>query len=175
MHTVERSATDPAALRHAMSQFATGVAVITSRDFLGRPVGTTVNALSSLSLDPPLVLVCLSQTSRTLEALRQHCGFAVNVLSEDQQPLAELFAQPGSAGDWPEGDLLAADVPHVDGALAVVECGVHEIINGGDHDIVLGAVVHTRVRDDRQPLLFHGDSFKQFVGLLRCREPARAS
>lgn len=175
MRAVKPPATDPAALRRAMAQFATGVAVITSRDFLGRPVGATVNALSSLSLDPPLVLVCLSQTSRTLEALRQHGGFAVNVLCDDQRELAELFAQPGSAGDWPDAELGAPEVPHIDDALAVVECGVHEIVNGGDHDIVLGAVRETAVADDREPLLFHGGSFKQFVGALRCREPAHAS
>jgi flavin reductase (DIM6/NTAB) family NADH-FMN oxidoreductase RutF len=164
--TVEPPTTDPIALRRAMGQFATGVAVITSRDFLGRPVGSTVNALSSLSLDPPLVLVCLAQTSRTLEALRQHGAFAVNVLSASQVELAELFAQPGSAGDWPEAELGAADVPHIEQAAAVVECDVHDIVTGGDHDIVLGAVRHTRTRDGAEPLLFHGGSFKQFVGAL---------
>jgi flavin reductase (DIM6/NTAB) family NADH-FMN oxidoreductase RutF len=166
MATVEPPTTDPIELRRAMGQFATGVAVITSRDFLGRPVGSTVNALSSLSLDPPLLLVCLSQTSRTLESLRQHGAFAVNVLSADQVELAELFARPGSAGDWQEGELGAADVPRIDDALAVVECGVHDILTGGDHDIVLGAVRHTRTRDSAEPLLFHGGSFKQFVGTL---------
>jgi 3-hydroxy-9,10-secoandrosta-1,3,5(10)-triene-9,17-dione monooxygenase reductase component len=120
--------------------FAAGVAVITARDFLGRPVGATVNSPASLSLAPPLVTLRLSPTSRALEALRQQGGFAVNILCEDQQSLAELFSQPGSAGDWPEGDLLAADLPHLEGTLTVVECSVREIINGGDHDVVLGTV-----------------------------------
>jgi flavin-dependent trigonelline monooxygenase, reductase component len=132
----------------AMERAATGVAVITSRDFLGRPVGTTVNTVSTLSFDPPLVAVALAPTSRTLEALGRHRAFAVNVLSEDQQELAELFAQPGSAGDWPEGDLCAADAPLVEETLAALECELHEIVPGGDHDVVIGAVQRARVDDD---------------------------
>src|SRR5205807_4605463 len=104
------------ALRDAMSQFATGVTVITSRDALGWPVGTTVNALSSLSLDPPQILVCLAQTSRTLRALRQHRAFAVNVLAAHQRPLAALFAQPGSSGHYTTSSPGAADVPTIDDA-----------------------------------------------------------
>ena len=118
----------------------TGLAVITSRDFLGRPVGATVDAVSSLSLDPPRVRLRLSPTSRTLEALRQHGGFAVNFLSDEQRELAELFAQPGSAGDWPEAELGAPEVPVVDGALTIVQCDVDEIVIADDHDIVICSV-----------------------------------
>src|SRR5277367_5663858 len=78
----------PAELRDAMGCFATGVTVITSVDAGGEPVGTTANAVTSLSLDPPLILVCFDRSSRTLEALAGHGAFAVNVLGARQQHLS---------------------------------------------------------------------------------------
>src|SRR4051794_23219207 len=87
-------------LRLAMGQFATGVTVVTSRDRAGAPVGTTANAVTSVSLDPPLVLVCLDRTSLTLRALRGHRAFAVNVLAEEQRELCAAFARRGSDGAW---------------------------------------------------------------------------
>jgi 3-hydroxy-9,10-secoandrosta-1,3,5(10)-triene-9,17-dione monooxygenase reductase component len=112
-----------------MGQFATGVAVITAADATGRPFGGTADAISSLSLDPPLVLASLRRESETLAALRDTGRFAVNVLEAGGRELSDRFA-PRDHG-----------VPVLDGALAVLTCRVHEIADGGDHVIVIGEVV----------------------------------
>src|SRR3984957_9944612 len=89
-----------AELRLAMGHFATGVTVVTSVAADGQPVGTTANAVSSLSLDPPLLLVCFDRSSQTLEAVRAHGAFAVNVLAAPQQNLSANFARRGLAAVW---------------------------------------------------------------------------
>jgi flavin reductase (DIM6/NTAB) family NADH-FMN oxidoreductase RutF len=133
-------------LRGAMSRFATGVTVVSSYAQDGAPVGTTASAVTSVSLEPPLVLVCLAHESHTLAALREHGGFAINVLAGEHAALAAEFARPAVAA--------AGDGPVVPDALAVLECDLHDILPGGDHAIVLGRVVATAVADeDRSPLL----------------------
>src|SRR5579862_2063887 len=91
----------PAAeFRAAMGHFATGVTVVTSVDADGAPVGTTANAVTSLSLDPPLILVCFDLTSVTLAAIRARGAFAVNVLAAEQEHLSSGFARRGLAAAW---------------------------------------------------------------------------
>src|SRR5258708_24175889 len=90
----------PAELREAMGHFATGVTVITSVGEDGRPVGTTANAVTSLSLDPPLVLACFDLGSSTLRAIREHGAFVVNVLGHRQRHLSVNFARRGLAAAW---------------------------------------------------------------------------
>jgi 3-hydroxy-9,10-secoandrosta-1,3,5(10)-triene-9,17-dione monooxygenase reductase component len=143
-------------LRAAMGHFATGVAVVTASDAEGRPFGTTANAISSLSLDPPLVLACLRRTSETLAALRQTGRFAVNVLGAGQRPLSERFACRAQPDTWDGvAHRLPDGVPVLDAALATVECALHEIADGGDHVIVIGRVVAVGHPDDREePLVF---------------------
>src|ERR1700727_1319520 len=89
--------------RHAVGHFATGVTVVTSIDADGEPVGTTANAVTSLSLDPPLVLVCFDLNSATLAAIRGHHAFAVNVLGQRQHQLSSNFAKRGLAAVWDGG------------------------------------------------------------------------
>ena len=147
----------PADLRHVMGHFATGVTVVTSVAPDGRPVGTTANAVSSLSLDPPLLLVCFDLSSQTLAAIGTHGAFAVNILAAPQRELSANFARRGSAADW-------NDVPHVPGltgsprlygVLAALECVVEHRLPGGDHEIVVGRVraAHTS-GGEGAPLLF---------------------
>ncbi|MGH3166473.1 MAG: flavin reductase family protein [Trebonia sp.] len=95
----------PDLLRHAMGHFATGVTVITLVGADGRPVGTTANAVSSLSLDPPLLLACFDRSSRTLAAIGTHGAFAVNVLAASRRELSSNLARRGNAADWD-------DMPH---------------------------------------------------------------
>jgi flavin reductase (DIM6/NTAB) family NADH-FMN oxidoreductase RutF len=90
----------PAQLREAMGHFATGVTVVTSVGADGEPVGTTANAVTSLSLEPPLVLVCFDLSSATLAAIRSHGAFAVNVLGHRQRHLSANFAKRGLAAAW---------------------------------------------------------------------------
>ena len=154
--TVEIEVT-AAALRHAMGNFATGVTVITSGDAAGRPAGTTANAVSSLSLDPPLLLVCLDRTSQTLAAIATHGAFAVNILAAPQEELSANFARCGPAADWngvPHRPGLTGS-PRLHGVLATLECTVEHRLPGGDHEIVIGRVRHAHVDDgEADPLLF---------------------
>jgi flavin reductase (DIM6/NTAB) family NADH-FMN oxidoreductase RutF len=133
-----------AEFRDAMGHFATGVAVVTSVDTDGKPVGTTANAVTSLSLDPPLVIVCFDRGSLTLRAVRGHGAFVVNVLAAPQQHLSRNFARRGLAAAWdgiqhrrgPTGS------PRLEDVLAVLECTVEHALPGGDHEIIVGRVRH---------------------------------
>lgn len=142
-------------LREAMGRFATGVTVVSTRGETGDPLGTTASAVASVSLEPPLVLVCLAHTSLTLQALRGHEAFALNVLAAEHSDLALAFAQPGPCEAWGEGPPVTgrSGVPLVDGALAVLDCAVHEVLDAGDHAIVLGRVLATELPADGEPLL----------------------
>jgi flavin reductase (DIM6/NTAB) family NADH-FMN oxidoreductase RutF len=131
-----------AEFRDAMGHFATGVTVVTSVDGAGQPVGTTANAVTSLSLDPPLVIVCFDLDSVTLQAIRGHGAFVVNVLAAPQQHLSRNFARRGLAAGWdgiqhrrgPTGS------PRLEDVLAVLECTVEHALPGGDHEIIVGRV-----------------------------------
>src|ERR1700735_2873973 len=97
MQQTDVSAAD---FRHAIGHFATGVTVVTTVDADGQPAGTTAHAVSSLSLDPPLILVCFDRSSKTLESVQAHGAFAVNVLGARQQHLSANFARRGLAAAW---------------------------------------------------------------------------
>ncbi len=146
-----------AALRDAMGHFATGVTVVTSVGANGEPVGTTANAVSSLSLDPPLVLVCFDLGSSTLRAIRGHGAFVVNVLGHRQGHLSANFARRGLSAAW-DGVRHRRGLtgsPRLDGVLAVVECTVEHALPGGDHEIVVGRVRHVETSGDgARPLVF---------------------
>ena len=159
----------PAELREAMGHFATGVTVITSVDACGDPVGTTANAVTSLSLDPPLVLVCFDLNSSTLAAIRGHGAFAVNVLGHRQRHLSANFARRGLSAAWdevthhrgPTGSPRLADV------IAVIECTVEHALPGGDHEIVIGRVRHVATGgEDGTPLLFWRGRYASIDGQL---------
>ena len=107
-------------MREAMGHFATGVTVVTARDGEGETVGTTVNAVSSVSLQPPLLLVCLARDSHTLSAIRESSRFAINILAADQHHHSDRFAARGAearAGEVPFAE-HPIGVPHLDGSLA---------------------------------------------------------
>jgi flavin reductase (DIM6/NTAB) family NADH-FMN oxidoreductase RutF len=154
-------------LRETMGHFATGVAVVTATDGAGRPFGTTANAISSLSLDPPLVLACLRRESETLSAIRQTGRFAINLLGAGQEALSDRFARTAHPSTW-EGiaHRLPDGVPVLDEALATVECLTHELADGGDHVIVIGRVVAVSRPDDHAaaPLLFHRGRYAALGG-----------
>ncbi|HYZ56557.1 MAG TPA: flavin reductase family protein [Streptosporangiaceae bacterium] len=149
----------PAAqFRHAIGRFATGVTVVTSVGADGKPVGTTANAVSSLSLDPPLVLVCFDRESLTLHAVRAHGAFVINVLAAPQRQLSVNFARRGLAAAWHGVRHRPGRTgsPRLDGVLAALECTVEHCLPGGDHEIVIGRVrdVETNGDDEAAPLLY---------------------
>jgi flavin reductase (DIM6/NTAB) family NADH-FMN oxidoreductase RutF len=158
MHqSLERTAS-PADLRRAMGRFPTGVTVVTSLSAAGEPVGSTANAVTSVSLDPPLLLVCFARTSLTLAAVQSHGAFAVNVLGERHSALSAAFARRGSGEAWDgiEPATGSTGSPLLPGALAALDCNLERQLPGGDHVIVLGRVLEIAVgEDDHAPLVFY--------------------
>jgi flavin reductase (DIM6/NTAB) family NADH-FMN oxidoreductase RutF len=159
--------TNPAAIgsadfRRAMGRFATGVTVVTSVDSAARPVGTTASAVTSLSLNPPLLLVCLDRGSQTLAAVRSHGAFAVNVLEARQRHLSANFARSGQAAAWDEvrHRLGPTGSPRLHGVIAAMECTVERFLAGGDHEIVVGRVCEVETGDESvAPLLYWQGSY----------------
>ena len=153
--------------RRAIGHFATGVTIVTSVGPDGQPVGTTANAVASLSLDPPLLLVCLDRLSVTLEAVRAHGAFVVNVLAARQRHLSANFARPGLAATWE--DVLhqpgRTGSPRLDGVLAALECAVEDRLPGGDHEIVVGRVLEVETAGkDTAPLLYWRGGYGSLLG-----------
>jgi flavin reductase (DIM6/NTAB) family NADH-FMN oxidoreductase RutF len=132
---------DPRALRNAFGSFLTGVTVVTANDVEGRPIGFTANSFTSVSLDPALLLVCLAKRSSNFATLTGAKGFAVNILAEDQEAVSNTFARPSedrfATVDWRNGPHGS---PVLDGASAWFDCAMHEIVDAGDHAILVGAI-----------------------------------
>jgi flavin reductase (DIM6/NTAB) family NADH-FMN oxidoreductase RutF len=149
----------PQAFLRACAQFATGVAITTVLDSTGAPHGMTVNSFTSVSLQPPLVLVCIDHKARILEHLASSELFAINILRENQQALSRRFSTPdddrfGSV-EWVPGD---TSMPLIPGALATLECVVVERLKSGDHTILVGEVV-SAVRHEGRPLLYFSSAY----------------
>ncbi len=132
---------DPRTLRNAFGSYMTGVTVVTSKAADGTPVGFTANSFSSVSLDPPLLLVCPGKFLSTYECFANCSQFAVNILAEGQEDVANIFASY-------KGDRFVR-VPHredalgnllIDGALAQFSCKTHHAMDAGDHSILVGEV-----------------------------------
>lgn len=145
-------------MREVMGHFATGVTVVTAVDGGGGAVGTTANSVASVSLCPPLLLVCLGRDSNTLAAIHTGRRFAVNVLAEDQRGQSERFAARGAPS--PDGDAdfekHPAGVPVIAGAHATLVCEVEEVHGAGDHEIVIGRVLDLAPgRREARPLIFY--------------------
>lgn len=147
--------------RHALSQFATGVTIVTTRDRSGRPLGLTVNAFCSVSLTPPLVLVCIDRRSEANAGFQETGVFNVSVLAEDQQEISRRFAARGAA-KFAGPSLPAGEngVPVVEGAVAVIECRVTAAHSAGDHTIYVGEVTRLLSRPGR-PLLYHSSAYQR--------------
>ena len=155
--TPERTAVSAGEFRRGMGRFATGVTVVTSVDYAGQPVGTAANAVTSLSLDPPLVLVCFDHGSQTLAAVRSHGAFVVNVPAARQRHLSANFARRGLAAAWDEVRHRPGPTgsPRLHGVLAALECTVEQYLPGGDHEIVIGRVHEVETGDETVgPLLY---------------------
>lgn len=132
---------DPRVLRHAFGTFMTGVTVVTTRTEAGDPLGFTANSFTSVSLDPPLVLVCLANRSNNYDAFSKGRGFAVNILSEGQKEISNTFARPSddrfAAVDWQDGPHGG---PIIDGVSAWFDCSLFKTVEAGDHVILVGKI-----------------------------------
>ena len=160
----------PRELRDVFGLFATGVTVVTAVGADGHPVGITANSVTSVSLDPPLMLWCLSSASSKLAAFAPGRPFAIHILAADQADVALQFARRGSL--WPQ-EVVLPDAsplrpdgmpvpPSVAGALARIDCLTTVWTDGGDHKVILGAIEALQARH-AAPLVFHASRFGSFT------------
>lgn len=153
-------------MRKVMGHFATGVSVVTARGAGDAPVGTTANGISSVSLDPPLLLACLARSSGTLAAIRSGGRFGVNILADDQRHHSDHFAAKGETARCHRVGFSDSElgVPVLPGALATILCEVEAIHPAGDHEIVIGAARHLEHSEPgARPLLFYRGSYLQLL------------
>jgi flavin reductase (DIM6/NTAB) family NADH-FMN oxidoreductase RutF len=148
--------------RKIMGQFATGVTVVTTDGEAG-PHGLTANAVASLSLDPPLVLVAVEKRAHSLEYLRKNRCFAVNILRLEQEETSRRFATPGPE-DFTGLKLTRAvtSAPVLSDCLAFIDCRVVDILPGGDHEIFVGEIVAGEYHGG-EPLLFYAGGYRRLV------------
>ncbi|MFP5225260.1 MAG: flavin reductase family protein [Actinomycetota bacterium] len=165
----------PERLKGVMRRFAAGVTVITSMNADGGPAGMTATAFTSVSIDPPMVLVCANAESRTSAAIAEHGSFAVNLLAADDRPLAELFASR-AADKFAEIDWTLEDpgVPVLAAALASVRCRVARTVQAGTHLVYIGEVVGADSTDG-EPLIYLDGDYRQASALDRDRSGPPAS
>jgi flavin reductase (DIM6/NTAB) family NADH-FMN oxidoreductase RutF len=164
-------AVDAASFRRALGQFASGVTVVTTRDAAGHPLGLTVSSFCSVSLHPPLVLVCIDHRSDANTGMRESGLFAVNVLAEGQEDVSRRFATPGR--EKTKGFAFAEGhqgLPLVPAALAHVECRVRSFHDEGDHAVWVGEVLHVAAHPGR-PLLYHAGAYHGLPGGPRSGKP----
>lgn len=158
---------DPSEYRRVLGHFPTGVTVVTGADATGT-AGMAIGSFASVSLDPPLVMFCPGKTSTSWLRIKETGAFCVNVLGEDQKDVCGVFA--GKAEDKFEGiDWTTATTgsPVIPGSLAVIDCEIHAVLDGGDHDIVVGLVTSMSTADDageRGPLLFFQGGYGRYEG-----------
>lgn len=155
----QKSATpiDPRRFRQVMGSFATGVTVITALGADGEVIGLTANAFSALSIEPPLVLVCLDYGSGSYRQIQQHGAFAVNILSDQQTDVALDFARRGpDKGAASKCRVSDRSLPLLEQSLAWIECALDREYEGGDHAILIGRVLELHAKDEgSHPLLYY--------------------
>jgi len=156
---------DPSRFRDVMGRFATGVSVVTASGPEGA-VGMTANAITSLSLDPLLLLVCFDRESRTLPVVRETGAFGVNILATGQEALARVFASKA-----PEAEKFAGvahsvhdGIPVLDDAHAWIGCRLRDLVAGGDHMIGI-AEVHSAEAGDGAPLVWYRGAYGSLAGM----------
>jgi flavin reductase (DIM6/NTAB) family NADH-FMN oxidoreductase RutF len=159
-----KSAVDSRLFRDVMGTFASGVTVVTL-NVDGTPRGMTANAFLSLSLDPPMVIVCVQETGSMYPLFEQAEAFGVNVLAADQQAVSDLFAKHG-VPDEPMGGFEyrvgSLGVPLLGGVLGYAECQIVERLPGGDHTIVIGEATDVAFdREEADPLLFYRGRYRE--------------
>jgi flavin reductase (DIM6/NTAB) family NADH-FMN oxidoreductase RutF len=157
-----RTGSDPRTLRDALGCFATGVTVVTCFDAEGLPVGITANSFTSVSMEPPLLLVCIHKQAACASAFTVADHFAINVLQTEQQPASIRFStrQEDRFGvnDWSRGEFGA---PVLKESLGVFECERFAVYDGGDHHILVGQVVKASFDANLDPLLFFRGRYRR--------------
>ncbi len=162
MNSAEREAVTPAGYRDAMARFASGVTVVTTRDDLGHPYGFTASSFCPVSMEPPLILVCIGRSALAFDAFLACRRFVVSILADHHREVAERFGTK-HADKFGGGGLTATPdgLPAVRDALAVVECDTAGRVDAGDHVILLGAVYRLRTAPGR-PIVYSDRAYGQF-------------
>ena len=151
---------DPGDFREGLSRFASGVTVVTTRDGDGSAHGLTVSAFCSLSLEPPLILICIEKGIRSHDALSASSHFVVNVLNADQMDISNRFAS--QVDDRFDGIATRPGIdgiPVIEDAVATIECSRYAALDGGDHTIFVGLVEAISV-SDASPLLYFRSNYR---------------
>jgi 3-hydroxy-9,10-secoandrosta-1,3,5(10)-triene-9,17-dione monooxygenase reductase component len=158
------TAIDTLRYRQVIGNFATGVAIVTCSGPDG-PTGLTTNAVTSVSLEPLLLLVCFDNSSRTLPAVREAGRFCVNVLRAGQEELARVFASKRVAREKFEAatHIDAHGVPVLDGALAWLACDLAQLYPAGDHTIGIGEITHMDADPGGEPLIWFRGEYGTFA------------
>lgn len=149
-------------LRFAFSHFATGVTIVAV--LKDKPYGLTVNSFTSVSLDPPLVLICIKKGKKSHEYIADSDFFCVNILAEDQEWLSVRFADPSIEETRFEGIKYELDefkCPNIEGCIYYITCEKYKEYDGGDHTIFLGKVVKLKSGRDKNPLIFFKSKYKK--------------
>jgi flavin reductase (DIM6/NTAB) family NADH-FMN oxidoreductase RutF len=151
----------PEEFRKACARYATGIAVATVLGPEGTPEGLTVNSFTSVSMEPPLILVCIARTATAYSSFKTSKAFVINVLREDQIDLSQHFASRKSNRfeglAWREG---VHGAPVLDGVLAVLECAAHGSFDAGDHTVFIGLVERAESHDGA-PLLYFASAYRK--------------
>ncbi len=158
--------------KDALACWASGVSVVTCREVegpdAGKAYGLTVSSFSSLSLHPPLVLVCLNNRNRMPEMAQRVGRFAVSILASGQDDASNHFARPGRdpvvelpvpCSPCPNGQ------PVIDGSAAWLSCSVHQAVQQGDHTILIGAVDAVHSDSSAKPLVYYRRAYRTVTGL----------
>lgn len=157
MESVWHDPIDEAAFRAALGSFATGVGVMTTV-VDGQPFGMTANAVSSVSLEPPLVLVCVGRRATMADQVVASDVFALSFLAEGQSLLSNRFADPSTGAEEKFAEISVRTAttgsPILDGAVGWVDCRVHSIADGGDHLVLIGEVVAAGADKTLDPLVY---------------------
>lgn len=147
----------------ALASWASGVSVVTTNQG-GLLYGLTVSSFTSLSLDPPLVLVCLNNSNRLPEMIEEAEGFAVSILERSQEQASNYFAsrgrEPTEEFTEVEGHWTESGIPVVEGAMAWIVCKLHNSIIQGDHTIIVGEVVEASADEEGRPLLYYRRAYR---------------
>ncbi|WP_041794266.1 flavin reductase family protein [Pararhodospirillum photometricum] len=151
---------DSSVFRKTLGCFASGVTVVTARTKEGMPAGVTVSAFSSLSLDPPLVLFCLGRSNTQIDAFTSG-PLCVSILSSEQRDVSSRFATKG-IDRFAQGDLEETDTGILapKGALARLECTVHQVVEGGDHLIIVALVEKATWSAEHRPLVYFQGAYQ---------------
>lgn len=166
---------DPAHYRHVMGQYPTGVSLITAIAASGEPVGMVVGTFTSVSLDPPLVAFLPDKKSSSFSKLRTAASFVVNVLASDQENVCRTFASKTGANKWDGVDwsLSGSGSPVIVGATTWIDCDFEDILDAGDHYIVVGRVQSMGINRTTSPLAFFNGGYGKFAAdsLVAATEP----